>query len=246
MLDLTNKEIYSQKADIETSSEDYAKRFSGKVGEYFLTVQSEITLQLLKQWKKAKVLDVGGGHAQLADPLIKNDFDLTVVGSDENCRKRLDKFLPKSSFQYYSCNLLKLPFDNESFDVVSSFRLLTHEDNWKLQISELCRVAKYAVIVDYPDKRSFNIFYDLLFKVKRKFEGNTRTYMNFSRKEIIKEFQKNNFVNPVIKAEFFLPMVIHRAVKNVTLLKNIERMFSLIGLTKLFGSPVILRVIRKD
>ena len=36
MLDLTNKEIYSQKADIETSSEDYAKRFSGKIGEYFL------------------------------------------------------------------------------------------------------------------------------------------------------------------------------------------------------------------
>ena len=59
----TNKEeVYSQKADIETSSEDYARRFSGKVGEYFLTVQSEITLQLLEQWEKAKVLDVGGGH----------------------------------------------------------------------------------------------------------------------------------------------------------------------------------------
>ena len=230
----TNKEeVYSQKADIETSSEDYARRFSGKVGEYFLTVQSEITLQLLEQWEKAKVLDVGGGHAQLAVPLV-------------SCRQRLDKFLPQSSFQYFSCNLLKLPFDDQNFDVVTSFRLLTHENNWKMQVSELCRVAKHAVIVDYPDKRSFNIFYDLLFKVKKKFEGNTRTYRNFSRREIIKEFEKNNFVNPQIKPEFFFPMVIHRAVKNVPMLKNIEKMFSLIGLTKLFGSPVVLRVERKN
>ena len=245
MASIDKEEIYSQKADIETSSEDYAKRFSGKVGEYFLNIQSEITLKLLEQWEKAKVLDVGGGHAQLAVPLVRNNFDLTVVGSDESCRQRLDKFLPPSSFQYFSGNLLKLPFDDKSFDVVTSFRLLTHEDNWKLQVSELCRVAKYAVIVDYPDKRSFNIFYDLLFKVKRKFEGNTRTYRNFSRKEIIGEFEKNNFADPQIKPEFLLPMVIHRAIKNVPLLKNIERMFSLIGLTKLFGSPVVLRILRK-
>ena len=223
------EEIYSQKADIETSSENYAKRFSGDVGEYFLTVQSEITLQLLEQWKKAKVLDVGGGHAQLAVPLVKNNFDLTVVGSDESCRERLDKFLPRSSFQYFNCNLLKLPFDDKSFDVVISFRLLTHEDNWKLQLSELCRVAKYAVIVDYPDRRSFNIFYDLLFNMKRKYEGNTRTYRNFSRKEIIEEFKSNNFVYSKVKPEFFLPMLIHRALKNVTLLKNIEKIFFVTG-----------------
>ena len=99
MLDLTDKEeIYSQKADIETSSEDYAKRFSGKIGEYFLSVQSVITLKLLKKWANAKVLDVGGGHAQLAVPLIENGFNVTIAGSDESCRKRLDKFLSSSYF----------------------------------------------------------------------------------------------------------------------------------------------------
>jgi len=242
MLDLADKEeIYSQKADIETSSEDYAKRFSGKIGEYFLSLQSDITLKLLKKWQNIKVLDVGGGHAQLAGPLIKNGFNLTVAGSDESCRKRLDKFLSPSSFQFYSCNLLRLPFDDKSFDVVLSFRLLTHEENWKLQISELCRVAKHAVIVDYPDIRSFNILYDLLFGMKKKFEKNTRTYKNFSRKEIIEEFRKNNFGNMTIKPEFFLPMVVHRAIKNVPVLKSMEKLFSILGLTKLLGSPVILR-----
>lgn len=244
MLSLTNEEleIQSQKADIETSSEDYAKRFSGKVGEYFLEIQSKITLGLLKEWPGARILDVGGGHAQLAVPLVKNGFDVTVTGSDESCKKQLDKFLLQTEFQYYNSNLLKLPFDNKSFDVVTCFRLLTHEDNWKLQISELCRVAKYAVIIDYPDIRSFNIFYNLLFKMKRRFEGNTRTYRNFSRKEIIREFRRNDFVGALVKPEFFLPMVIHRTVKNVSILKIVEKLFSVIGLKKLFGSPVILRV----
>jgi len=246
MLDLAKEEIYSQKADIETSSEDYAKRFSGKIGEYFLSVQTKITLKLLKKWQNAKVLDIGGGHAQLAIPLIENGFNVTIVGSDESCRKRLDKFLAPSSFQYFSCNLLKLPFDNKSFDVVTCFRLLTHEDNWKIQITELCRVAKYAVIVDYPDIRSFNIFYDLLFKVKKRFEGNTRTYRNFFRKEIIEEFRKNNFGNVTIKPEFFLPMVVYRTIKNIFFARNLENLFSILGLTRLFGSPIILRLESKQ
>jgi len=230
MLDLKTKVtgVVSQKADIETSSDDYAKRFSGKVGEYFLSVQGKITLDLLKPWHKAKVLDVGGGHAQLAVPLVNNGFDVTIVGSDESCRTRLDKFLQPKSFEYLTCNLLNLPFDDNSFDIVISFRLLTHEDNWKLQISELCRVAKHSVIIE------------------KKFEGNTRTYRNFSRKEVIEEFDKNNFIKPVFKPEFFLPMVIHKAIKNVTILKAIEKLFSILGFTKLFGSPVILRVAAKE
>ena len=77
--------------------------------------------------------------------------------------------------------------------------------------------------------------------MKKKFEKNTRTYRNFSRKEIIEEFRKNNFGNLTIKPEFFLPMVVHRAIKNVPFLKSVEKLFSLFGLTKLFGSPVVLR-----
>jgi len=240
---MTNNKLISQKADIETSSEDYAKRFSGKIGDYFLSVQEAITLNFLKHKPGASVLDVGGGHAQLAVPLVKNGFKVTVMGSDETCRSRLDKLLQSGSFEFVTGNLLNLPFEDNYFDFVISFRLLTHEEKWEIQISELSRVAKYNVIIDYPDIRSFNIFYKLLFKLKKKFEGNTRTFYSFSRRDLIEEFQKNNFIKPVFKPEFFLPMVIHRAIKNVTLLKAVEKLFSILGLTKLFGSPVILRVI---
>ena len=240
--DKSNYKIESQKADIETSSEDYATRFSGKVGEYFLEKQTRITLKFLKQWPDAKILDVGGGHAQLSVPLVKENYNITVVGSDETCRKRLDRFLAPHSFQFKTGNLLQLPFGNKSYDIVICFRLLTHEDNWKVQISELCRVAKYAIVVDYPDIRSFNIFYKFLFDVKKRIEGNTRTFRNFSRKEIAEEFAKNGFNKPIFQPEFFFPMLIHRKIKLVNLSKVIERFFTILGLTKLFGSPVILKV----
>ena len=232
----------SQKADIETSSEDYAKRFSGNIGNYFLDMQANITLNLLKQWPKAKILDVGGGHAQIAVPLVKAGYGLTIIGSDDICELRLKKFLKQNKYKYKTCDLLNLPFEDKSFDIVTCFRLLTHEENWKVQISELCRVAKYSVIIDYPDIRSFNILYKLLFKIKKKYEGNTRTFRNFSRKELIEEFNKNGFASPKFKAEFFLPMVIHRAIKNVRLTSFLEKIFYYAALTKYFGSPVILRV----
>ena len=56
------------------------KDFQGKIGNYFLDMQTNITLNLLKQWPKAKILDVGGGHAQIAVPLVKAGYDLTVIG----------------------------------------------------------------------------------------------------------------------------------------------------------------------
>jgi ubiquinone/menaquinone biosynthesis C-methylase UbiE len=116
--------VQSQQADIETSSEDYAKRFSGKIGEYFLNIQAKIMLQLLEPWQHSKILDVGGGHAQIAVPLIKAGYYLTVVGSDDICKKRLKESLDPNSFKYETCNLLNLPFDSKSFDVVTSFVVL--------------------------------------------------------------------------------------------------------------------------
>lgn len=239
---MINNKFTSEKADIETSSEDYAQRFSGKIGEYFLNVQTKITLDLLSSWPNAKVLDVGGGHAQIAIPLVKAGYDLTVIGSDDVCKKRLSKFLDENLLKYKTCNLLRIPYDSKSFDVVICFRLLTHEDNWEILISELCRVAKFSVLIDYPDIKSFNILYKYFFKFKKKYEGNTRTFRIFSRKELINEFGRNGFSISIFKSEFFLPMVIHRALKNIKLTIVSEKIFYYLHLTKYFGSPVILRV----
>ena len=233
--------MYLETADIETATEDYASRFSGPAGHYFLDRQSKITLSLLKNISGATVLDVGGGHAQLAKPLVEQGFEVTVTGSAESCRERLDKEIPSKNFTFVTCDNLALPFDTDSFDVVVSFRLLPHVTRWQELLAELCRVAKHTIIIDYPDKRSSNILYEQLFKMKKKMEGNTRPYTLFTRSQISKELQKNGFESPRFRPEFLFPMVIHRKLNNRKISNSIEKCSSFTGLTHFFGSPIILK-----
>jgi len=229
-------------ADVETSSEGYAQRFSGPVGEFFLALQTQITLALLTPWPGAKVLDIGGGHGQLALPLVKAGYGVTVAGSHPACRERLDRLLPPDSYNFKWGNLLSLPLEDKSFDIVLSFRLLPHVEAWPNLIAECCRLAGKAVIVDYPDTRSINIFSKVFFRLKKAIEKNTRSFSCFSRGELMAEFTRHGFSHPLFRPEFFVPMALHRALKSATLSRGLEAVCQGLGLTHLLGSPVILRV----
>ena len=132
-------------ADVETSSEGYARRFAGEVGEHFLAVQARVTLDLLAPWPGGTVLDVGGGHGQLAAPLAAAGYRVTVAGSSEACRERLDRLLPPGAFDFRAADLLALPFPDLAFDVVLAFRLLPHAERWRELLGEMCRLARRAV-----------------------------------------------------------------------------------------------------
>jgi ubiquinone/menaquinone biosynthesis C-methylase UbiE len=230
--------------DVETASEDYARRFAGEVGRYFLDVQAETVLDLLTPWPRARVLEVGGGHAQLAGSLIGRDFQVTVTGSEEACRERLDRNLPPGSFEFQVCEAASLPFPDRSFDAVLAVRLLTHLEGWRETLTEMCRVAGKAVIVDYPDTRSFNRLYSPFFAWKKAVEGNTRTFHCFSPREVIDECARHGFGRPVVRRQFFVPMVVHRAAGQAGVSRVLERASRVLGLTRAFGSPVLLRVER--
>lgn len=233
-------------ADVETSSEGYARRFSGEVGRYFLEVQKEIALEMLAPFPGARVLDVGGGHAQLAGPMVEHGFDVTVVGSDEVCRKRLDRSLPPGSFQFRACDLLDLPFADRSYDVAIAFRLIAHVPRWRELIAELCRVARRAVVLDYSDTRSFNAFSGPLFHWKKALEGNTRSFLLFKPDEVKAELARHGFGRPAARRQFFVPMVVHRTLRSAGFSRTVEWTSRRFGLTRAFGSPVVLRAERKE
>lgn len=237
--------MFLETADIETASSDYAARFGGASGKFFLEKQTEITLSFLKDLPGARVLDVGGGHAQLAPPLVEQGFAVTVTGSDDSCRARLDQYMGQGGFEYLTCDTLNLPFEDRHFDVVMAFRLLPHVNRWRELIEELCRVADKCVILDYPDRRSTNVLYEQFFGIKKKMEGNTRPYTLFTRLQIGAELEKHNFARPQFRPEFLLPMVIHRKVNNRAFSTLIEGCFRLSGVTSVCGSPIILRTNRK-
>jgi len=235
---------YPETADIETSSEDYARRFSGKVGSWFLKVQEEATLRMLAPYSGASILDVGGGHGQLTNALIHNQYRVCVFGSSEVCKDRIQKFLDENLCEFKTGDLLDLPFPDRTFDVVVSYRLLPHVRRWKELVSELARVAREAVIVDYPSIRSVNYISPLLFGFKKRLEGNTRPFTSFRENELLEVFGSHKFVRAKRYPEFFFPMVLHRTLKSPGFSAAAEKLSRACGLTGLFGSPVILKLIR--
>ena len=243
---LRHNESYTETADIETSSEDYAKRFSGEVGSWFLKVQEDISLKILASSPGAKILDVGGGHGQLTEGLIENGYNVTVFGSADICKSRIQKFVDENRCAYHTGNILDLPYKNQFFDIVISYRLLPHVKKWRQLISELTRVARKAVVVDFPSIYSLNCISPILFSVKKRLEGNTRPFILFRQSDLLTTFMQNGFVFSNRFPQFFLPMVLHRVIGFPLLSRAVERVCHLTGLTGNLGSPVILELVRKN
>jgi ubiquinone/menaquinone biosynthesis C-methylase UbiE len=231
--------------DIETASQEYAGRFSGPVGEWFLKVQEESVLAMMQDFEKARVLEVGGGHAQLVPGLLRNNHRVTILGSAPECQNRILKELDKKFLEFQLGHLTQIPYEDCRFDVALCFRQIPHVHEWPILISELCRVAKQSVIVDFPVLRSLNIFSNLFFPMKKKIEKNTRVYTLFWESEILCAFKKNGFHLSSKTPEFFLPMALHRFLKSSSFSSLAEKCFQKCGLTALFGSPLIARFDRQ-
>ncbi|MBU2677981.1 MAG: class I SAM-dependent methyltransferase [Gammaproteobacteria bacterium] len=233
------------KPDIETSSEGYAGRFQGAAGQYFLEVQENCVRHLLTDCMTS-VLDVGGGHGQLTPLFHSRGCGITMLGSDDSCHSRLRDKYPDNDIEYVTGDLLNLPFENQQFDLVIAVRLISHITAWERLIAELCRVAKNSVIIDYPSVFALNALTPLMFKLKKGIEGNTRTYTSFSRRRLANCFRENDFEVRIARSQFFLPMFLHRALKGPRPLQVAETGLRKLGMTHVFGSPVVLRADRRD
>ncbi|MBU4198695.1 MAG: class I SAM-dependent methyltransferase [Verrucomicrobia bacterium] len=238
--------MFPETADIETSSEEYAARFAGPTGAWMLQIQETIVRDLLKSLKVTIVLDVGGGHGQLALPLCRAGFPVTVVASAESCRRQISPLVDSGQCRFVVGNLIELPFSDRSFDAVLCFRLMSHCERWPQLIRELCRVARQAVIFDYPTSQSLNRLAPQLFGAKKKLEGNTRTFRLFRHDELAHEFIKHDFRAGRRIGQFFLPMVLHRMLKCQPLSATLESACRGTGLSRRWGSPVILEMLRES
>lgn len=232
-------------ADVETSSECYARRFSGPVGSWFLGVQARVTLELLAPWPHARVLEVGGGHGQVTGPLLDAGHEVTVLGSPGACGERLRALVEAGRARFTAGDLLRAPWPDQAFDVVVSYRLLPHVARWRELVAELARLARQVVIIDYPTRRSVNAVSGALFAVKRSIEGNTRPFTVFRDADVGAAFAAAGFQPTARRPQFLFPMALHRALGSAPLARALERAGVAVGLTRALGSPVVLRQERR-
>jgi 2-polyprenyl-3-methyl-5-hydroxy-6-metoxy-1,4-benzoquinol methylase len=229
----------SENADVHASSDEYARRFGGAVGAWMLNVQESALTRMLPSHVRT-VLDIGGGHGQIALPLSNLGRSVTILGSSPACAKRMRQHIENGSISFKCGNLVELPFHDRSFDGVVSFRLMSHCTAWRRLIAEMCRVADSTVIFDYPVWCSSNFLTPLFFSIKRKIEGNTRLYKIFTTRELEREFRAHGFRRVAIHKQFFFPMGVHRALKRPRLSKALEGIPRGLLLTRLFGSPIVI------
>ena len=237
--------VAREDADILTSSDDYARRFAGPVGRFFLEVQTRATLELLRPWPGASVLDVGGGHGQVTGPLVEAGYAVTVLGSDASCESRVAVWTAPGRARFVCGELLSPPFPERAFDVVLSYRLLPHVRRWPELVTSLARLARTAVVVDYPTRRSANAAADLLFGLKKGVEGDTRPFAVFRDQEVLAAFAVNGFSPTGRRPQFFFPMALHRAAGSAPIARGLEGLARAALLTRFLGSPVILRLERR-
>lgn len=235
---LTN-DTTTETADVETASDDYAARFGGATGVWMLRRQEKIVRRFLRPFPSATVLDDGGGHNQLAAPLCRAGYFVTVLGSAPVCGRRFAQEVAAGRIRFDVGNLVALPYPDRHFDACVAIRLLPHCVRWPELVAELCRTADRLVIVDYPRSRSVNVLADALFGLKRRIEGNTRPYRLFSDREVRTAFAAHGFDLRHHRPQFFFPMVLHRVLRCPPLSAALEGAARITGLTALFGSPVL-------
>ena len=234
--------VIKETPDIETASDSYARRFAGAAGRYLLAEQEAAIRAVLPDLREGSVLDVGGGHTQLTPMLRGLARDVVVFGSDVRSLERVRRDFPDCATA--TGDLLALPFESRSFDAVVAVRLLPHVRNWPRLLSELCRVARSTIVVDYPRTTGFNGLTPLLFPLKKRLEGNTRHYRNFRDAEVDEVLHACGFEPRERRAQFLLPMVAHRRANGLKALRGLEHAAKLLRLTEAFGSPVIVRADR--
>jgi hypothetical protein len=111
-------------------------------------------------------------------------------------------------------------------------------------IGELCRVAGRLVLLDYPSSRSANILADRLFALKQGIERNTRPFMLFTPGQVQSAFRDHGFLVAAERPQFLVPMALHRLLGNAALSRLAEVPGRLLGLTRWFGSPILIRADR--
>jgi SAM-dependent methyltransferase len=230
--------------DVETASDVYARRFGGPVGAYFLEQQTTAVARLLSSFNTEgrRALDVGGGHGQLTSLLLQLGFDVWVQGSAPSCQHRLLNSMLQHSgrVHFVTSGLWTLPFPDRSFDLVLGIRLLAHVERWEALLSEMARVCRYQLLVEYPPIMSGNLFDRWLFPLKRKIETDTRPYFCYSSRQLSQALREFGFVRFSSEKQFFLPMVVHRALKRPSLSRHLEACSRWLGMTRMLGAPVIL------
>jgi len=120
-----------------------AKKYYKKIPQY-ITIPYKYYFSFIKKLKKNKLLEIGAGTGENTLRLIKMKFSICATDISPRSVEVLNKKYSKyKNFSSKVADMEKLPFKNDSFDVICSAGSLSYGDN-NLVMNEIYRVLKFG------------------------------------------------------------------------------------------------------
>jgi SAM-dependent methyltransferase len=233
---------YRHYADPAVASRFDARRFGGPIGQYLLASQAALIETALAPVAGRHVIDVGTGTGRAAIGL--SAAGATVVGVDASsemldvARHRAAEAGASIDFRLGDAHALEFP--DASFDAAVGLRLIMHTPDWRRCLAELCRVARWRIVVDFPALGSAATIESLLRRVGRSAGLRTEAYRVLGAREVEAVLASRGFHVVTVHRQFVLPIALHRAIGRPGFTRTVERGLASLGLLRLVGSPVTM------
>ncbi len=105
-----------------------------------------------------------------------------------------------------------------------------HAVDWRRCVGELCRVARWRVVVDFPARVSASRRSKAAPGVSPNRMGRqAEAYRVMSEREVAETFRQHGFRVVMVRRQFVLPIALHKAIGRLRLTQAIERGFAALG-----------------
>ena len=233
---------YSHYASRDVAEGFDALRFSGPIGRYLLECQQALLLEALAPAKGRTVIDVGTGTGRAAIGLA--EAGAAVIGVDASVEMlrvaRAKAAGAAIALPVGIADAHALPFASRSVDAVVCVRLLMHAIDWRKCVGELCRVARWRVVVDFPARASLAAVESGMRRLANAVGSQTEAYRVIAEQDVAEAFRQHGYRVVVIRRQFVLPIAFHKAVGRLAFTQSVERTLATVGMSRLLGSPVTM------
>lgn len=217
-------------------------RFGGPVGEWLLETQAALLSSALAPRPGRRIVDVGTGTGRAALALVRAGAHVTGVDASAEMLKVASTRLREAKARAALCraDAHLLPFADRAFDAAVSLRVLMHTPDWRQCVAELCRVARWRVVVDFPAASSVAALESLARRAAAAAGRPVEAYRVMREGAVADALARHGFRVVAVERQCVLPIALHKRWNRLAASLRIERALASVGLRRLAGSPVTM------
>jgi ubiquinone/menaquinone biosynthesis C-methylase UbiE len=225
-----------------------AARFSGDFGRFIAEHQETFLIRQIGSPAGRRILDLGAGTGRLSIPLSRLGGHVVAADASQKMHELLHRKTCLQGIRLHQArtDAHALPFADRSFDVVLSFRMIMHVVDWRHALTEICRVSRDYVILDFPPISGLAGLAPLIHPVIRLVKKHHQSYRVFRVRDVVSAFRSEGFDVTAMDKHLVLPFGLHRCVNSASFTHKMEAVLQKAGFRDLFGAPVTLVARRKN